>query len=115
LGLVDKIGTLPDAIAYVADQAKLKDYDVRTVPEPKNLFELLMDAGNGGADDPQHVSVGVTATRGDSVDAMLKLAAPYLRELDPQHARAVMAALRQLALVQKDGAAMVMGVGSFGW
>src|SRR5262249_42540420 len=29
LGLVDKIGTLNDAIKYVAGEAKVKDYDVR--------------------------------------------------------------------------------------
>jgi protease IV len=39
LGLVDKIGTLLDAIQYVAAQAKLSDYDVRVVPEPKNFIE----------------------------------------------------------------------------
>ena len=32
LGLVDRIGTLHDAIAFAADQASVKDYDVRTVP-----------------------------------------------------------------------------------
>jgi protease-4 len=115
LGLVDRIGTLSDSIAYVADQAKLKDYDVRTVPEPKNIFELLMEqTGGGGGDDPQHLATGPTVARSDRAERLLKLAAPYLKELDPQHARAVIAALRQLALVQSDGAAMVMGVGSFG-
>jgi protease-4 len=114
LGLVDKIGTLSDAIAFIADQAKLKDYEVRTVPEPKNLLEMLMEqTGGGSADDPQHLTTGATA-KPDRVDALLKLAAPYLKELDPQRARAVTAALRQLALVQSDGAAMVMGIGLFG-
>ena len=36
LGLVDRIGGLGDAIAYVAGQAKLTgDYDVRIVPPPR--------------------------------------------------------------------------------
>jgi hypothetical protein len=78
------------------------------------MLEMLMEqTGGGSGDDPQHISTGPTA-RPDRVDALLKLAAPYLKELDPQHARAVTAALRQLALVQTDGAAMVMGIGSFG-
>ena len=33
LGLVDRLGTLHDAIAFVAEQAKLTDYDVRVIPK----------------------------------------------------------------------------------
>src|SRR5438046_7701613 len=42
LGLVDRIGTLKDAIGYVAGEANLTDYDVRVVPEPKNLIEQIL-------------------------------------------------------------------------
>ena len=35
LGLVNRIGGLGDAIAYVAGEAKLKDFEVRTVPAPR--------------------------------------------------------------------------------
>src|SRR5581483_1678878 len=48
LGLVDKLGTLQDAVAYAADQAKLTDYDLRTVPEPKNLLQQLVEQSAGG-------------------------------------------------------------------
>ena len=43
LGLVDRLGTLSDAVAFAADQAKLKTYDVRVVPEPKSFLERLME------------------------------------------------------------------------
>src|SRR5581483_9881170 len=47
LGLVDKIGTLDDAIKYVAEQAKLTDYETRVVPEPKNFIEQIMEELTG--------------------------------------------------------------------
>ena len=50
LGLVDKIGTLQDAIHHVAEKAKLKDYEVRVVPEPKNFLELLVEELSGEQD-----------------------------------------------------------------
>src|SRR5438046_1570576 len=55
LGLVDKIGTLQDAIKHVAKQADLSDYEVRVVPEPKNIFEQLMEATGGGKEDKHHL------------------------------------------------------------
>src|SRR5262249_41521016 len=42
LGLVDRIGTLRDALDFVAAQAKVKDYDVRVVPAPKNFLERVL-------------------------------------------------------------------------
>ncbi len=47
LGLVDKIGGLGDAIAHVAGQAKLTDYEVRIVPAPKNFLEQLIEDASG--------------------------------------------------------------------
>jgi len=42
IGLVDKIGTLQDAIDHAAALAKLKDYRVREYPEKKDLFQQIM-------------------------------------------------------------------------
>ena len=42
LGLVDKIGGLEDALAHVAKEAKIKDYELRVLPKPKSLIDLLM-------------------------------------------------------------------------
>ncbi len=41
LGLVDKIGGLEAAITHVAGDAKVKDYEIRTVPRPKNFIEVM--------------------------------------------------------------------------
>lgn len=39
IGLVDEIGGLPDAIAYVSKQAKAENIDARLLPEPKSGLE----------------------------------------------------------------------------
>ena len=102
LGLVDRIGTLSDAIAFVADKANIKDYDVRVVPEPKNFLEQLMEQLSGGKDETGHV----TMMTGES--SLLKLAVPYLKNLDPQRAAAVFSALPRLLILQKEGVVLSM-------
>ena len=82
LGLVDRIGTLDDAITFAADQAKVTDYTVRTIPEPKNFLQKLMEQ-SAGSDDDTVMSCGSAAS------SIGKLAEPYLAGLDPDHARIV--------------------------
>ncbi len=55
LGMVDRIGGIQDAIAYAAKQVNLKpgDYDVRVLPAPKTLADLL----NGSVRDSDEDSV----------------------------------------------------------
>jgi protease-4 len=43
LGLVDKLGGLEDAIAATVKLAGLKEYRVKSYPEPKSLIEQLFD------------------------------------------------------------------------
>ncbi|MBV9987775.1 MAG: signal peptide peptidase SppA [Chitinophagaceae bacterium] len=43
LGLVDRIGTLQDAVECAARMARAKDYRVREYPEKKNFLEQLMN------------------------------------------------------------------------
>ncbi len=100
LGLVDRLGTLSDAVAFVADQAKIKDYDVRVVPEPKNFLEQLTERISGGKDEPNHVE-----TTGNP---LFKLAAPYLQNLDSQRLAAVVSALQRLQILQREGVALTM-------
>src|SRR5215472_6681022 len=63
LGLVDRLGSLADAVAFAADQVKITSYDVRVVPQPKNFLEQLSEQISGGKDEPGHVD---TAMTGDS-------------------------------------------------
>jgi protease-4 len=94
LGLVDKIGTLQDAIAFAADEAKVKDYEVRVVPEPKNFFEKLMEQSNGDK-DPHRIALGERLS-------LTQLALPQLQKLDPQRIGAVMRALQMMDALQDE-------------
>lgn len=100
LGLVDKLGSLNDAVAFAAEQGKLGEgYDVRVVPAPKNFLEMLMEDAGGGKNDPHRIASGTS---------LLDLAAPYLQHLDPQRVRAIKSALRRLELTQREGVIMTM-------
>jgi protease-4 len=112
LGLVDKIGTLQDAVVFVAKQANLTDYDTRVVPQPKNLIEMIMESASGGSDDdPNHKWIDsgraprLFATGSDS---FIDLALAHLQHLDPQRVQLVREALLQLQLMQKEGVIMMM-------
>src|SRR5207302_1255122 len=119
LGLVDKIGTMEDAIEFAAARANLKDkdYDVRTVPEPKNFLQRLMEqAAGGGADaDPERLTAAGPAFpfAQAGADPLWKLAAPYLAEIDPERARLIRDALGQLQLVQREGVILMMPPASY--
>jgi protease-4 len=102
LGLVDRIGTLSDAVAFAADKVNLKDYDVRVVPEPKNFLEQLGERIAGSKEEPGHVTSGLED------NSLFKLAAPYLQSLDPRRTAAIASVLRRLEILQKEGIALTM-------
>jgi len=102
LGLVDRLGTLSDAVAFAADQARLKEYDVRVVPEQKNWLEQLSERLSGGKNEPGHVASGADE------NSLLKLAAPYLQNLDPHRTAAIASVLQRLVILQKEGVALTM-------
>jgi len=101
-GLVDKLGTLTDAAAFVAGQANIKDYELRVIPGPKKLLDILTENLTGDPGDSNHV----TLLSGEG--SLLKLAAPYLQSLDPQRARSVVSAILRLDILQKEGVALTM-------
>jgi ClpP class serine protease len=100
--LVDRLGTLSDAVAFAADQAKLKTYDVRVVPEPKNFLERLTERASGGKDEPGHVASAA------GQNALFKLAAPYLQNLDPRRTAAIASVLGRLEILQREGVVLTM-------
>ena len=102
LGLVDKLGTLSDAVEFAASEAKIKDYDVRVVPEPKNFLEQLMEGLSHSKDEPNHVRLAANES------SLVKLAAPYLQNLDPRRTAAVVSALTRLQILQKERVALTM-------
>jgi protease IV len=108
LGLVDKIGTLDDAIKYVADQAKLTKYEVRTIPEPKNFFEQWMDEISGNKEDNNELNLGARPAAIGRRPSLAALAMPYLTGLDPQRIALIRTALGRLQLIQQEGAVLMM-------
>ncbi len=106
LGLVDKIGTLDDAVKFAAAQAGIGDYDVRVVPEPKNFLELLMK--EFGGDEEDRLSLGLRTSPLDQGSPLFDAALPLLRHLDPQRLQAVLTALTRLELLRREGVVLMM-------
>ena len=93
---------MSDAITFAADQAKIKDYDVRVVPKPKNFLEQMMEQISGDKDEAGHVGMA------GGQDSLLNLAAPYLQNLDPRRTAGVVSVLRRLEILQKEGVMLTM-------
>jgi len=108
LGLIDKIGTLEDAIRHVAVEAKIKDYEVRVYPEPKNFVEVLLEKLSGDDSDPNHVALPTSGSVSCHANSILELALPHLKGLDPQRLATVKAGLRRLDLLQQERAVLMM-------
>ena len=108
LGLVDRIGGLGDAIAYVAGQAKLTDYDVRLVPAPKNFLEQLIEDASGAKDDAPGIAMPAFRPNRGGPASLVDLAMPYLRHLDPHRVAAITEALQHLQLLQREGVLLMM-------
>jgi protease-4 len=101
LGLIDKIGSMNDAVAFAAAEAKLSDYDVRIVPEPKNLLEKIFEEAAGAKDESKFLRLGGGAS-------ILDVALPHLSAMDPQRVRSVVRALHQLQILQEEGVTLMM-------
>jgi protease-4 len=108
LGLVDKIGTLQDAINYVAENAKLTDYDIRIVPEPKNFLERVLEEISGEKDEPKGLGAEIRTATVGSQPSLVELALPYLQHMDPQRVKAIKMALFRMQLMQREGAVLMM-------
>ena len=102
LGLVDRIGSMSDAVSFAAGKAKNKDYDTRVVPEPKNFLEQLMEQMSGDKEDRRHIGIAT------GVDSLFKLAAPYLQNLDPRRTAALASVFTRLEILQKEGVVVTM-------
>jgi len=107
LGLVDKLGTLDDAIGHVAKLAKLKDFDLRVIPEPKSFIELLLEDFSDGEREDNRIGMRIGMTPGRP-SSLLELALPHLKGLERDRLEAVTAALRRLDLIQQERAVMIM-------
>jgi protease IV len=112
LGLVDKLGTLDDALKFAAGEAKIEEYDIRILPQPKSFIEVLLADLQDGESDSKTLSLGAssgTAAGLPWLDAVL----PQLRALEPQRLRSVMLGLQQLQLLQHENVLTAMPVFEF--
>jgi protease-4 len=110
LGLVDKIGTLQDAVRFAAGEAKIEKYETRVVPEPKNFMEVLMEGMSGDTDkeEAQRLTLPRPAGANGGAATLLDVAMPYVRSVDPHRAAAVGRMLIQLETLNRDGVAVIM-------
>jgi protease IV len=107
LGLVDKLGTLDDAVKFAAHEANLENYERRVVPEPKSLLEKLLE-GTSAADQDDDVALPTNplATH-SSQPNLLAAVLPYLHNLDPQKVNVVLRAFRQLETLNQEGVVLM--------
>ena len=75
---------------------------MRVVPEPKNFIEQLLEGVSHSKDEPNHVRLAANES------SLLKLAAPYLQNLDPRRTAAVESALTRLEIFQTERVALTM-------
>jgi protease-4 len=80
LGMVDEIGGLTEALAYAASEAKLKDYDVKSLPGSRSIIDLITGR-SGGADDGPDARLPYKAKIELSIDSPLKLMPTSMRKL----------------------------------
>jgi protease-4 len=108
LGLVDKIGGLDDAIAHVAEEAKIDDYEIRVLPKPKTFLDMLLADLGGGDDDEETGTLSLSSAWGPRTASLFRAAMPYLEGLDPERVRAIEAAFQRLSLIEKEGVILAM-------
>ncbi|REJ71738.1 MAG: signal peptide peptidase SppA [Planctomycetota bacterium] len=112
LGLVDEIGGLEEAITYVAEEAGLEEYEVRSVPEPENFLDQFLASLLGGEkkdDDrlstPQLTGPGATPRLSS---ALLDKVLPVLAEADPRRVRLLQQAARQIDILHAERIMLTM-------
>jgi protease-4 len=109
LGLVDKIGTLDDAITYAAKQAGISDYEIRVLPQTKNFLEILSEEMGGGQKEERRISFRLPTAGGlTGKTSLMKAVLPVLRNLDPQRMRAVCNMLTHLEIIRQERVALMM-------
>jgi len=107
LGLVDRIGGLKEAIDYAASKASIEDYEVRTIPRPKDFFTMLMGDLSGEGEAPSDLTTSDAATLMSGIPSV-KPIFDLLRKTEPQRAQALYQALQRIELIRAEGVIMMM-------
>lgn len=109
-GLVDRMGGLYDAIAFAAEQAGLEDYEVRVVPRPKALADLLRESLMGESEDEEQLQLSLMGKDIASRTSLIEPWLPYLKHLNGDQIEALQVALRQLEILNNEQVALAMPV-----
>ena len=101
LGMVDEIGGVQTAIAHAANKAGLQNgqYDVKLLPTPRTLAELLFGAAASEASTPVTPKVAIDAQFGE-VSLLLK-------SLDPTTRKALEQQFQMIQILQHRPVALV--------
>lgn len=111
LGLVDRLGGLHDAVEFAAAKAKLKNYDIRLVPEPTDFFQQLMKSlgpSEEESEDQIRLQVGDRRNQWLSRLPAAREILEVLRKVDPRRAAAVARGLTILETLAEESALCVM-------
>ena len=112
LGLVDRLGSLRDAIELAASEAGLDEYKVRVVPRPKNVLEQMLSGMSGGDEDNE--SIRLSPLTSEPWRKALQLVAPHWTRWEPQRVNTIYRALVQLEILQRERLSLAMPEFAFG-
>jgi len=107
LGLIDQIGGLQQAIEYAATKASIKDYEVQVLPEPKDLFTMLIEEYSGEGERPADITLSM-ATNPFANDPTIAPLLGLLRKTEPQRAAALSQALQRIELLRRENVILMM-------
>lgn len=106
-GLIDKIGTLSDAIRYTADKVGLKDPEIYVFPKPKSITDIFkMLSGEDSEDEYELDSWAAAPTLplnlGTQEQALLDAALPLASRLAPDQVQSLSHALQSLITINRE-------------
>lgn len=116
LGLIDKLGGIEDALDHAAQEAKLKDYRVTTLPRPVNFIDALLGQ-EAKDDDPRQLELtsGPLRSKTNSpreiqawADQLFGRIAPELGRVDPGKVAKLRESLLMLGILRSEGVTMHM-------
>ncbi len=104
LGLVDKIGGLDDAIKFAAKEAGVVDYDIRVIPDPPSLIDML--TGKDQDDESVRISLQRNFSLGDV--PLISAALQSVSAIDPIRAQAFLRTLQRVEMLHREGVLVMM-------
>src|SRR5262249_33305625 len=102
IGLVDQLGGMGDAVKYAADKAEISKYELRVLPEPKTLLDIIFKGLMGKDEDDEEASARVSYGRGLMASPVVQSLLPMIEKVDPQKAAMVRRMLMQVDLLGRE-------------